>query len=419
MVHKTTDSKPPEDDTSDKNSKPSGQINIPGKNSKPSGKSAPSKKGYTPSTFRKRSFLAVLRHYSPQHVHNPVIRFYRWISSVWNMNSGNWQWLQGKPLSLKALNRSLWRSAEPSSNYITLLFLSGVISTMGLLAGSTATIIGAMIVAPLMGPITGIAFAMSVGNRRLLKRSGVSLLVGCLLTVATAYVFAHTFDLNTLNPEITSRTQPTLIDLVIALAAGAAGSFAKTRRGVADALPGVAIAVALVPPLSVIGIGLAMHSQQITLGSTVLFTTNLVGIVFSGVLVFVWQEYGSLYRAKGGLLIAALTLTGLAIPLGFSLKDLLVEAKTRSLVSNLIRRRTVTFSQTDIRRLQVNAAENDRLVISLEVAAPIQSISDRQVELVHAFLESQLRRSIELDVRVIPVESFLVSPGSEDANEKF
>ena len=109
---------------------------------------------------------------------------------------------------------------------------------MGLLAGSTATIIGAMIVAPLMGPITGIAFSLSVGNRRLLKRSGVSLLMGCLLTVATAYIFAHTFDLNNLNPEITSRIKPTLIDLVIALAAGAAGSFAKTRRGVADALPG-------------------------------------------------------------------------------------------------------------------------------------------------------------------------------------
>ncbi|MEM9803733.1 MAG: TIGR00341 family protein [Cyanobacteria bacterium P01_D01_bin.56] len=368
------------------------------------------KNGYKPYTFKRRSILAVLRHYSPQAVHNPVIRFCRRLSAIWNINSGNWQWLQGKPLSLKALNRNLWRSAEPSSNYITLLFLSGIISTMGLLAGSTATIIGAMIVAPLMGPIMGIAFALSVGNRRLLKRSGVSLLVGCFLTVATAYTFAQTFDLNSLNPEITSRTQPTLIDLVIALAAGAAGSFAQTRRGVANALPGVAIAVALVPPLSVIGIGLALNSHAITLGSTILFATNLVGIIFSGVLVFVWQEYGSLARAKGGLLIATLTLTGLAVPLGLSLKDLLVEAKTRSLVSNLIRRQTITFSQTEIRRLQVNK-QDAQLVVSLEVAAPIQSISDRQVELVHGFLEAQLQQSIMLDVRVIPVESFQIQSG--------
>ena len=373
------------------------------------------KKTATTVPFKRRPLLAILRHHSPQAVHSPIIGICRRLSVIWNINSGNWRWLKGKPLSLKALNRDLWRSAEPSSNYVTLLFLSGVISTMGLLSGSTATIIGAMIVAPLMGPITGIAFSLSVGNRRLLKRSGVSLLMGCLLTVVTAYLFAHTFDLSNLNPEITSRIKPTLIDLVIALAAGAAGSFAKTRRGVADALPGVAIAVALVPPLSVIGIGLALPSDTVTLGATILFVTNLVGIVFSGVLVFVWQEYGSLTRAKNGLLVAALTLTVLAVPLGLSLKDLVVEAKTRSLVSNLIRRRTVTFGQTDIRRLQVDT-EGKQLLVSLEVAAPPQSISSRQIELVHAFLESQLRRPIELDVRIIPVAFYQVAPRATREN---
>ncbi|MBE9069425.1 TIGR00341 family protein [Leptolyngbya cf. ectocarpi LEGE 11479] len=361
------------------------------------------------STFKRRSPLALLRYYAPPFVYTPAIRAYRQLSAIWNINSGDWHWLEGKPVSLKALNRDLWRSAEPSSNYITLLFLSGVISTMGLLAGSTATIIGAMIVAPLMGPITCIAFSLSVGNRRLLKRSGMSLLLGCLLTVLTAYLFASTFDLNNLNPEITSRIRPTLIDLVIALAAGAAGAFAKTRRGVADALPGVAIAVALVPPLSVIGIGLALPSDTVTFGSTILFLTNLVGIIFSGVLVFVWQEYGSLTRAKGGLVVAAFTLTGLAIPLGFSLRELVIEAKTRSLVSNLIRRRTVTFSQTDIRRLQVDA-EDGNLRISLEVAAPMQSITDNQIDLVHSFLEAQLERPIGLDVRIIPVEFYQINP---------
>ncbi|MEO0459045.1 MAG: TIGR00341 family protein, partial [Cyanobacteria bacterium P01_A01_bin.114] len=224
---------------------------------------------------KRRPLIVLLRYYLPQLIHRPIIRGYRRFLSLWNINSGDWHWLEGKPVSLTALNRSLWRSADPSGNYFILLFLSGVISTMGLLAGSTATIIGAMIVAPLMGPITGIAFALSVGNRRLLKRAGLSLLMGCLLTVATAYLLAAMIGLNAFNGEITSRTSPTLIDLVIARAAGAAGSFAKTRRGVADALPGVAIAVALVPPLSVIGIGLALASQSVTVGSTVLFTTNL------------------------------------------------------------------------------------------------------------------------------------------------
>lgn len=160
------------------------------------------------------------------------------------------------------------------------------------------------------------------------------------------------------------------------------------------------------PPLSVIGIGLALASQSVTVGSTVLFTTNLAGIIFSGVLVFVWQEYGSLARAKGGLVVAALTLGGLAIPLAFSLKDLVIEAQTRSLVSNLIRRQTVTFSDTDIRYLSVDSRTKGRLLVELEVAASESSISDRQVELVHEFLETKLERPIDLNVRIIPVRSF-------------
>lgn len=355
----------------------------------------------------RRSPLVVLRHYFPQRIHQPVIRTWRRFLALWQVNGGNWRWLEGKPLSLAALNRNLWRVAEPSSNYFVMLFLSGVISTLGLLAGSTATIIGAMIVAPLMGPITSIAFALSVGNRRLLKRAGLGLLLGCLLTVVTAYGLAALFDLNNLNVEITSRTRPTLIDLAIALAAGAAGAFAKTRRGVADALPGVAIAVALVPPLSVIGIGLAMASQTVAVGSAVLFTTNLVGIIFSGVLVFVWEEYGSLSRAKGGLAVAAMTLGVLAVPLGFSLRELVIETKARSLASHLIRRQTVTFSQTDIRALRVDSA-GQQLAVYLEVAAPANTITDRQVNLVHQFLEAELDRPIELDVRIIPVTIYQV-----------
>ncbi len=377
---------------------------------------SPSKKKSPPavrkrSQFKRRSLLVLLRHHLPEAIHLPVIRAWRYLAALWRLNSGEWRWLNGRPLSLTALNRSLWRSAEPSSNYFVLLFLSGVISTMGLLSNSTATIIGAMIVAPLMGPITGIAFALSVGNRRLLKRASLALLLGCLLTVVTAYGLAASFNLDTLNAEITGRSKPTLLDLIIALAAGAAGSFAKTRRGVADALPGVAIAVALVPPLSVIGIGLALPSSTVTIGSTLLFTTNLVGIIFSGVLVFVWQEYGSLMRAKGGLAIAALTLTGLAVPLAFSLKELVVEAKARSSVSRLIRRQTLTFTNTDIRQLRIDTTERG-LSVNLEVGAPLPSISERQIRLVQEFLEDELQQPIDLDIRLIPVEIYTIESSS-------
>lgn len=359
-----------------------------------------------------RRLLALVRYYFPPSVHRVVIYWGRKIGRLWSTNSGEWHWLDEKPLPLKLLNRSLWKSANPSLSYYIMLFISGVIAALGLLAGSTAAIIGAMIVAPLMGPIVGMAFAITMGNRRLLKQAGLSVLTGSLLTIATAYLICNILGISTLNEEILQRTQPTLIDLAIGLAAGAAGSFAKTRREIADALPGVAIAVALVPPLSVIGIGLALGSNEVTSGSTLLFLTNLAGIIVSGGLVFIWQDYGSVRRAKKGLTASTALICLLGIPLGFSMHELIIEEKTRALVGRLIRRETITFSDTDVRRLSVNS-RGETMSVDLEVAAPEGSISETQVNLVHAFLEQQLDRPINLDVSIFPAETFSVKQTEE------
>ncbi|MFW6359322.1 MAG: TIGR00341 family protein [Chroococcales cyanobacterium] len=303
---------------------------------------------------------------------------------------------------MASLNRSLWRVSVPSMNFFVLLALSNIIATLGLLADSAATVIGAMIVAPLMGPILGIAYSMVVGNRRLLKRSGLTLLAGVVMVVLLSIIIAAFVGLRTLNDQITARAYPTLIDLGVALAAGSAGAFAKSRRGVADALPGVAIAVALVPPLSVVGIGLALRSSTVATGATLLFLTNLAGIIFSGGLVFLGQRYGSLAKAKRGLVVSIISLSLLGIPLGFSLRNLLIRANVRRSVAVLITRRTLTFSDKDLRSVRVRSQEGE-LLVELEVAAPLNSISEYQVQLVRAFLEKELKEPINLEVRVIPV----------------
>lgn len=374
-------------------------------------KKKPKPKDDRPDPWRLRP-LALARYYLPASVHRPLIRKARRLNHFLGVNSGDWHWMANNPLPLKSLNRSLWRSADPSLNYYIMLFLSGVISTLGLLAGSTAAIIGAMIVAPLMGPITGMAFAITMGNRRLLKRSGLAVMTGALLTVGTAYLICSLVGLNTINSEIIQRTRPTLIDLAIGLAAGAAGAFATTRREVGDALPGVAIAVALVPPLSVIGIGIAFSNQSVFVGSTLLFLTNLAGIILSGGLIFIWQDYGSIKRAKRGLTASTIVIILLGVPLGLSMRDLIVEERARSYVSMLVRRETETFKDTDVRQLRVNS-NRDVLDVYLEVAAPVDSISANQVNLVHQFLEEELGRPIDLDVSIFPVREFLIEPTAD------
>ncbi len=333
------------------------------------------------------------------------LRTIRFVKSWWNSNSGQWKWLSEKPISMEGLNRQVWRSSVPSQSFYVLLGLSAIISTLGLLANSAATIIGAMIIAPLMGPILGIAYGMVMGNRRLLKRSALTLASGVFLTIFTSFVICNLVGLRVVQGEIMARSQPTLLDLGVALGAGTAGAFAKSRRHVADALPGVAIAVALVPPLSVIGIGISLASHEIFIGSFLLFLTNLIGIIFSGGLVFITQEYGSLKRAKEGFLISLFALTILGIPLGFSLNNLVLRDNVRRSIAVLISQETLTFSKTDVRKVEVKPL-GDALIVNLEVAAAENSISEKQVRLVRDFLEDQLQKPISLNVQIIPLTQF-------------
>ncbi len=320
----------------------------------------------------------------------------------WHAHSGDWNWLIEQPKDIATINRNLWIASVPSFSFYFMLGLSGLIATMGLLANSVAIIIGAMIIAPLMGPIIGIAYSMVVANRRLLRRSSLTLLKGVILTVATSWGAASMVGLTNINSEILARTNPTLLDLGIALAAGAAGAFANSRHRIADALPGVAIAVALVPPLSVVGISLANGQQELLTGALLLFLTNLIGIIFSGGLVFICQSYGSIEKARQGLAISILALFLLGVPLGFSLERLLVQESVRRSVNSLIRRRSVTFSRTDIRSIKVNS-QKDFVFVQIEVAAPLESISENQVKLVRNFISRELKKPVRLRVRVIPV----------------
>ena len=334
-----------------------------------------------------------------------LARLRRRIKKVWFSNSGGWRWLAEKPVTIAALNRLLWRESVPSLSFFVMLSLSGVISTLGLLAGSTATVIGAMIIAPLMGPIIGMAYALAIANRRLFKRATLTLAAGVLATVVSAMLICRLVGLRTLNSEIMLRTAPTLIDLGVAIAAGAAGAFAKSRRHVADAFPGVAIAVALVPPLSVIGIGLALAFQSVWSGALLLFVTNLTGIIVSGILVFLWQRYGSLQRAQSGLAVSFAILAILGIPLGLSLRTLLLQSNTRQQVENLVRDQTSIFEKADIQALNVRR-RNGELLVEMEVAASPNLINAGHINSVQEMLHRELDHPVTLRVRMTPIQQF-------------
>ena len=175
-----------------------------------------------------------------------------------------------------------------------LLLLSAIIATYGVVSDSVATVIGAMIVAPLMTPIMAVSLSVVSGDARNIVRSLLIVAGGTVAVIGFAYLLAAVLGLIQIdsNSQITGRISPSLIDLIIALGSGAAGAFATGREDISDALPGVAIAVSLVPPLAVVGICLSAGAYGEALGAFVLFLTNFLAIVIAGLIFFALMGYG-------------------------------------------------------------------------------------------------------------------------------
>jgi uncharacterized hydrophobic protein (TIGR00271 family) len=186
------------------------------------------------------------------------------------------------------------RPAKQSAFWI-MLTLSGIIAVSGVIGDSTATVIGAMIVAPLSTPILGIGLGIVTARGRLVLSSVGYVLAGVVLVVILGAVFAQLLPnpINVLtNSQVTGRTSPTLADLLAALATGLVGAVAITRRDVGDVLPGVAIAISLVPPLGVVGVCLGSGAPSLALGAFILFASNVVAMVITSVLVFTLAGVG-------------------------------------------------------------------------------------------------------------------------------
>ena len=208
--------------------------------------------------------------------------------------------------------------------FMVMLVLSVVIAVLGLSLNSDAVVIGAMLIAPLMTPLIGTAAALVMGWPRRLAQSGLAVLAGSAAAVGISYVLTLLLPAagQALTPAVLSRTSPDLRDLVVALAAGAAGAYATAREDVSPALPGVAVAVALVPPLAAAGFTLAIGREDLTGGAVLLFVANLVAIVLVSSVVLAASGFvppGRIKAASGrirfGLLSAIVALVLVAAPL--------------------------------------------------------------------------------------------------------
>ncbi len=187
--------------------------------------------------------------------------------------------------------KNIIKEATPDFDYYLMLILSTLMATMGLLADSETTVIGAMLLAPLLAPTLGLALGISMSEQKLIVRSFGTIfrssIVAVFAAVLATFLFALSkFDGGSLNNTILARTEPTLLYFMIATISGFAVAYASVRPNLSESLPGVAIAVALIPPLSVVGIGIGTWEPKLISGALLMYLINVVGIIFSAMLAY-------------------------------------------------------------------------------------------------------------------------------------
>ena len=349
--------------------------------------------------------------------------------------SGEWRLNLETQVPRNDLYKSRIASSRPTLGFFLLLICSAVIATLGLISNSTAVVIGAMIVAPLMDPILSLAFGLAISDGRLVKRSAITVIIGVLTVIGTATLFGWILDASEVNREIYSRTAPNLIDLGIAVAAAIAGSFTLTRDRLSNSIAGVAIAVALVPPLCVCGIGLSMGSEviavfgrgsvaglsnQISEGSFLLFLANLIGITVASLMVFLLQRYGSIRRSWRNLLVWLGLLGLLCIPLASSLQDFSIRQNIDAQFATFKAGRVKQFEMTEknpylwkkVKLLYSNVrVVKSNATIELVLNAQEGLITQKVIDELHQRIITRAREDYSVDeirvnISVIPNQIF-------------
>ncbi|MDE0573634.1 DUF389 domain-containing protein [Demequina sp. B12] len=329
-----------------------------------------------------------------------------------------WDWIKNSDIGQehrRELAQTLYYESpgrlSKRSAWWVMLVLSVAIATFAVLADSTAVVIGAMLVAPLMSPILGLAGAIVNGWKRRALDSALLVGLGVAVSIALSYGLAAwapvavAIDTNT---QIVSRVNPAIVDMLIALAAGAAGAFATVDKRVSGSIAGVAIAVALVPPLSVVGVCLGAGRIEDASGAFLLFLTNFVAIVLAACAVFVLTGFArpaALQHRASGILTTVIPFVALAavilVPLMFTSQGLLKTASLQTVSQRVVDEWLGEDSGLVVQNITVEADHVTVALIGTGTAPAPQGLQQS--------FKKELDSDVAITVQVIPVEETTVT----------
>ncbi|MCA1750551.1 MAG: TIGR00341 family protein [Cryomorphaceae bacterium] len=282
-------------------------------------------------------------------------------------------------------------NADLTTSYIVLMVLSTMLGAFGIFANSTPVVIGAMILAPLMAPIISLSMATLRQDNKLAISSAKTILGGLFAGFLCAVLLTFITPITTPNNEILSRIRPNLLDLGIAVLSGVAGAYAHAREEIAKTLAGVAIAVALVPPLAVSAIGLAWMDWGIFLGALLLLLTNLAGMVLAGAITFLVMGYSPFRLAKKGVILSLIFVVILSLPLALSFQRMVQE---HNIVARIEALEYDEFKVKEARVIRLTP-----LTVGITVIAD-HNLSEIELDEIKQSLEGSLNREVELEITV-------------------
>ena len=327
----------------------------------------------------------------------------------------------GEPTSLAALEASFEREARLDQSYVVLTVAASLIATLGLLADSAAVVIGAMLIAPWILPLRSASFAILDGRLRLVGRALLTLAVGVAITVLTSAALGMVAHLPVLGDEVLGRTTPNLLDLGIALVAGSVATYGRLKPEAVSSVAGTAIAVALVPPVCVLGLLLALQEWDPAKGAALLFAANLLGILSGGLLTLVATQASlrqQLFRSQMGLV--SLLLTGLLlIPLTGGFVTLLGQAQQRQALEEVeraitesLRQNTITLGRdSELTDVKIDWSQNPPLIkAAVRVSRP-NLPTPKQVAAVQDFINTTQKFRYRLLVQKVSID--VIGPETE------
>lgn len=294
------------------------------------------------------------------------------------------------------------------------LFISGLIASFGLLQNSVAVIIGAMLIAPLLRPIKGIAFGITTGQNSIIWRATLLLISSMVITVSSAYLFALLVPLRIETAEIISRTAPNLLDLFVAIASAVIAILAIYYQKLSETTAGVAMAAALLPTLCVVGIELSLSNFEAAWGSFFLFLTNIFAILSVGVIIFLIYGFSPHHedtrqRTTKSVLILFILLILISIPLFSSLTEIAEKIKLQTRALNIVETSlTETIPEARLENLQLIDfdAENAEFFGIVKIPENTDFFLETRNS-IRDQLGNSLEREVTLSLEIIPIASII------------